>query len=249
MMGLHFDMHLTQAERKIRKVTEGFGDNSFGSNETVIPPKAAQKYNAEKSNVEILRDGYGIDPILESSIGIFDDDDVTRFHSKNTLPYYTDEPMKHLNKWDTIIDGKIAPSSMPKDFNRNVKSFKIPIMLKTIGFGMPQNNYKLVPMEVFGSCKIIITLNPYAFFVPIRMKEYMYINKDVDKFSEPQAGNGSKPDIGYKVKDIILHCEQYKFPQTIHDKFIDQVKNGGWLLDYVEQEIVGKLNHLFFNLL
>jgi hypothetical protein len=261
IQNLVFDMQLTPHQRKVRKFYEGFGDNRYGTNETIIWGKSdyidlyktskvdLQNYSRSGSNINI--DEYfplKSNPSYNEFKPLIETNDISNYKSSSIARH--DKPiLPHLNKWDYVINGKLSPSPIPlKDVNESKKTFRIPLMLKTIGFGQQLNNYKLVPLELFPQLTIIITLNPDAFFVPTSMTEYMYFKNDTfyknNKNEREQNtnlyNNNGEVSNSYKVTSASLLTEQYKFSPAIHASMMNVVRSGGYVLDFIDLEIIAR---------
>lgn len=202
IQSLLFDMNLNQYERSKRKKFEGFGDNEYGTNETIIYPKIE---NTEKPN-------YGM-------------------NENDTMK------MDEINNWKYVIGGKLAPFPFTYDNdNRHKKLFKIPLCLRTIGFGIPHDNYKLIPLNLFNALKIEITINHNAFFVPKDIKKIQYLTNE-----KPIINLESKVDNLFVVKKRFLHTEQYRFKDNLHERVMDKIMQGGWTIEFPHLELIDQV--------
>lgn len=232
-------MQLTQHQRSKRKANEGFGDNRWGTNEDVILPENPKydnlwlnKLNGQESfstgNSLNVATFFGNKSGNDSFPKLIDEVDAVEFEDKHLTRSLIEDSLPHINKWECVIDGKLAPKQSPFDKTpRNIRNYRIPLMLKTIGFGQQLNNYKLVPLQLFERLKIIVTLNADAFFVPAQMTEYQYFGKDVFEGKKEHLSsfipNNSRVSNEYKVTKCTLHTEQYRFSPSIHAKIMQQV--------------------------
>jgi len=217
-MIMHFDLNYSCAERSMRKENEGFGDNEWGTNETIIP---------------------GIKRLEEA----FEGEEVTAEQSANTLITHQLEVHPDLiETWSEVIDGKLSPFPFtPANLNKfkNKRKFRVPIMLKLFGLGQGVENYKLLPMELFGLCGLHITLNPHAFFVPKERSKFNYFNSSLNKeetqiWAGTDWGYADKRD--YKIIKCTLHTEQYHYSDEFTQRFVNNVKNGKFMTDYIALE-------------
>ena len=268
IQSIYFDMNLTREQRSKRKEHEGFGDNFYGTNETIINSKKhyfnKTIHNANHLVNEKLNNIF--DPHNLSVNLVSPDSDnvkVSYLNSKDYLEYgskvlspdtdivkYHDWNIPFVNKWQYVLNGKLSP--MPNkisdlDSMRNVKKFRLPLMLKTIGFGQQTNNYKLVPLEFFGILTIVITMNPDAFIVPSKQTAASYFGVtdyiDADKnLKKHQSVEFENPTVDkFIIKNCKITTEQYRFSTSIHNQLINQVKTGGWVLDYMDMEIIDQI--------
>ncbi len=271
---INFDLTLNKKQRRKRRDIEGFGDNRFGTNEIIIMPdhkKHPNKNYAFYKNIVNVYEAFhnGETPSYYSSFSRSDDQpplidkedlrifrsygstaSIDEFEKDKRTPYDPlGECLPKLNNWKHVINGKLCPC--PENFStidekRHIRKVRLPLMLKTIGFGQQTNNYKLIPLELFGILTIVITLNPDAFFVPKNIKEYEYFKCNMIKKQDGTILNSTElPDQEvqrkYKVKNPTLHTEQYRFIPGVHQRIMEQVKSGGWVLDYVDMEIIDQV--------
>jgi hypothetical protein len=257
MQALYFDMQLTKKQRRKRKEQEGFGDNEYGTNETIIYPKATGKKFELKSRAAYLNQllgnnensQYTFSHLASDPYSLINANDLKAFDKNETLSTPIGINIPPLKDWKHVVDGKLCPFPFKNeklDSLIHIKNFRIPLMLKTIGFGQQTNNYKLVPLELFGILTIVITLNPNAFFVPAGLKEYEYWDADSKKNNENKLTAdhlqlSDSVDNRFKIKDPILQTEQYRFSPQIHSRILSQVNAGGWILDYIDLEIIDQV--------
>lgn len=247
---LIFDMSLGRNERSRRKEDEGFGTNRYGTDETIIPPlkELIDPIGYEKMKFQsIFRgDNFSLSTAflpradVNSTVPFITHNDVMTFEKDKDLLLPYSKRIPNINEWEYTINGKLAPEATNStSFYDKVheKRFRIPLMLKTIGFGQQTDNYKLVPLELFGKIKIEITLNPSAFFVPVPMQEFSYFESD--KFQGKSCKiEYPNPSNEYEIIEPRLMADSYRFNPTIHSQLINQVKNSGWALDYLDFEII-----------
>jgi hypothetical protein len=235
---LIFDMQVGQKQRSRRKFLEGFGDNRYGTNETVIPGTNNSALGTSLMQRFELSNQGAIQASVVRNLGVRELDQYA------TIP---DIPLPSINEWAWVKNGKLFPVNREQDPFKmfpNTKKFRIPLMLKTIGFGQQLNNYKLVPLEIFGQMSIVITLNPDAFFVPFEFDEISVVKDDLANdpiyASKILSASGTPPTNKYIVTCPLIMTEQYRFDPSIHRKIMQRVREGGWTLDYIEYEILAK---------
>jgi hypothetical protein len=236
---LIFDMQVGQKQRSRRKFFEGFGDNRYGTNETVIP--GLNNTTSKSTMTSRLMAANLINLRSEIDISLMSQADVTDHAST------PDMEIPNINNWGWVKNGKLYPVNREMEATKlfpNVKHFRIPLMLKTIGFGQQLNNYKLVPLEIFGQMSIVITLNPDAFFVPFEIDEFSVLKNNMDM--DPMYSSNINRAITeqhsnkYIVTCPLIMTEQYRFDSSIHNKIMQRVREGGWTLDYIDYEILAK---------
>ena len=163
---------------------------------------------------------------------MFDED---YFNHLNVKFKKFDNDLPHMNNWEYVKDGRLCPVQELRNKHPHIHTYRIPLMLKTIGFGQPLQNYKLVPLQIFGQLTIIITLNPDAFFVPVNITEHEYFGINNKKFELDTV----EPTNNYVVSSISLHTEQYRFDRPeIHNMLMEKVREGGFVMEFTEFEIL-----------
>ena len=125
----------------------------------------------------------------------------------------------------------------------NEYRFKIPLQLNSIGFGIHANNYKLVPLSIFGKITILIHLNPHAFFVPYHIN-YLSLEEQVSKFVSDNTNNqqnilmNANVSRKYAVTNVRLYTEQYQFNPKLHSSLISALSD--WVVDIIFNDFVDK---------
>ena len=255
VQNLIFDSTLSRQQRAKRKHWEGFGDNAYGTNETVVFPAAHEK----KLYVEKVDNG----GLMPDEIAKLSDSRLKATKVCKDYPFMYMTPYSDLfgntnhNEWSGVKKGKLidprldffvpAKENLEKTKKKDLNNvtFRIPIMLKTLGFGQQLNNYKLVPLGLFGRITIVIKFNPNAFFYPVDISEEKFFSDDFTpaKLFEHLMVDGKKEKlteapIKYSVVETYIHTEQYRFDAAVTEKMYESIREGLWVLDYIDHEIV-----------
>jgi hypothetical protein len=161
-MFMYSDLYYDHEIRANRRENEGYGDNEWGTNETMIPGTLQLEYG---------KAGYIVTEEEKKVLKIENMKHANEIHPNNLL------------EWDHVINGKLSPFPYPESDLyklRNKRNFRLPVMLKLMGLGQGVDNYKFFPLEILGYCTITIVLNPDAFFVPMErtLKTYITAGKD-----------------------------------------------------------------------
>ena len=261
MMSMYFDMELTRDQRGERRTDEGFGTNEYGTNELILHPQNSKSYNfnvmsdiLDYHNVESYYNAYkenggdlgSIKTLERTDLKKTVNKDVTiklKEQSTTMIKSFNEDVITNCNQWDYVVDGKLSP--FPYGYsdvgNRNKYNFKIPLFLRSLGFGIPPNNYKLIPLELFGALTIVVTLNPYAFFVPVTISEANYFNLYTRNEDYLKACvNIDNPSTNYYCSKALLSTRQLRFHPAIHNRILDKVRNGEWISDYIELELLAQ---------
>lgn len=353
-----YDMHLGKSERSQRKNFEGFGDNDFGTNETIIYPKFRtpvifdifedenkskfdlffgkdNNNNDDKENETqktlianfIIRSLLYLEPsnIKKERIMRSPDSFLSEFFKKNLKDFSSikaelnkltntkdltelfnnlinvsgDENLneifnmvfsdsylmlnkypkkiellnkiyqENINKfqsfneidglemenyetWKHVVNGEISPYQ--NDVLKipawgNVKKFRIPVMSKALGWGLPKEVYKFIPLNVFSGLKITFFFDDYAFFNPIlniTERDYVLgtVKSKVEDTIKTQKGviDKNKTCVWHIKNNAKIHTEQYRFSEVsgVHQRLTDYVKNGEYAFDYLGYEILSK---------
>jgi hypothetical protein len=248
---LMFDLNLTLEERRLRHKNEGFGFNKYGTNEVKIAPDPKFKkyddgvmlFNNHKNHSQVIQD-IKLDTPLNAALtgsqfnSIYDKETIDSINSNNLSNLDLIGKIKSINDWDCVQNGQLC---FKHESQNNKYKFRIPLMLRSIGFGQQLNCYKLIPLKLFNQITIVIKLNPDAFFVPFDIKEYDYLNlgsaNQIDEYllRYPDASNS------YKVLNPQLYTEQYRFEDMVLEKYIGSVKDGGYLFDVIDYEIIDRI--------
>lgn len=255
LMSLFNDMEVTRSQRYQRRADEGFGTNEYGTDEIILYPESKEKnfYYNESIHIDNNRiieydqqyslTAYGVEKFMYNVPDFrktVDNNHISKFPlnaKKNKDPLET--PLYNCNDWNYVIDGKLSPYSykLIDAGNRNKYTFKIPLNLRTIGFGINPNNYKLIPLELFGALTIVVTLNPYAFFVPFPISEAVYFGIDSNYAEYLKEKLEKEVTAKYYVSKATLSTKQLRFNPSIHTRIIDKIKAGDWITDYIDLEL------------
>jgi len=169
----------------------------------------------------------------------------------------------NINDWAHVSDGKMCPLPYSKDEENYglsfgskkkqdeqrlyAKKFKIPLFLRTIGSNIEDGSFKLLPLGVFkGGLKIVITLNPNAFFVPYpdftifeldklingAKKNDEYVSEEIDNYFRLVAKDLTPRK--YTLDTLSLSTEQYKFDSTTVNALMSRVRNGEYIHEYLD---------------
>lgn len=222
LMAITHDLQLTRKDREIRKEFEGFGDNEYGSNETVLFPQTFT-HTSVSEKIEL-------NPEIPIQSNLIPPGNQEIFNEPLYEPY--DIEIDNMENWKHVYNGKVQPCSYETDKYESMKSkhyFRIPLMLKTIGNGIQRDNFKLIPMEIIGPIVIEITFNPHAFFVPVPVTKYAYYagtRGDLEQYYKREA------QIKFEITDPRLEYEMYELDQPQRQMILDQVREGKFILDY-----------------
>ena len=249
LMNLRFDMELNRSERHYRHKNEGFGYNSYGTNETVIYPKGfsydeAVKNNSLSEKVKNIIEDVGV--TFDASElrnyargGMLKEEEIDNFLNKTWD--LDKEPFESINKWEVVSDGKLGCIKETSDV-RNKKTFKIPIMSRVFGFGQPQRQYKLIPLNIYKSLIVVIKLNPDAFFVPVPVSklEFFKIHGGGKTTEELFRESMALEQVSnyYKITNAVLHTDQLIFPKSIMMDYENRVNKGEYIFEDLEYEIM-----------
>lgn len=214
---LDFDLKLSIEDRIRRRQDEGFGDNSYGTNEVSIPPKDIDHPKSFEV-INFAEMPFPNEIIPESSAQML---------SQQEFPIPDYEKLTVLNDWQYVKDGKLTNYSA-EEMYPHIRSFKIPLMLKTIGHGIQKDNFKYVPMRVFGPLFIKIHINKYAFFVPTKITKNDYINENFNGIESQLVP--AKRD--FEIRNTVIQYEIIEYSSHIKSQLMNQVANHGWITDY-----------------
>lgn len=253
LTNLQFDMSLTRDQRARRHEHEGFGYNSYGTNETIIYESSYNNRLVKGNPYSKLINAYnkfkGYRPLAEELLNntrenttlasAFDFEKMAGDH------FYAGQNYKHINDWDVVEGGVVRPLPIHKEryvenYKYNIKTFKIPLMLKSIGFGIPVNHYKLIPLILFPNMYLSIKINPDAFFVPVELNVAEFFGLGEDGKRETFLREKFKMGINnlFRVNSVKLHMDQYIFHPSVHDTLISQIRNGSQRWEYKDLEII-----------
>ena len=236
---LYFDLHLNKKDRRERRENEGFGDNEYGSNEVIIPPKVITK----TKKIEEISSLSELAKIEDNQIFINtkEKNDLEEMKNQEYINNF-DVEMKNINDWAEVKDGKLRPEAIEKKDifnNRNIVHFRVPLQLKTIGQAIQPDNFKYIPMAVIGPIIITITLNPDGVFVPLKINKIDYYSKDEQKILSKYLDNPKKQ---YKLEKMNLEYELNQFSTKATEELFNHVKNGEFILDHTGLEFI---NHFY----
>lgn len=218
---MEFDLKLSVEERRRRRNEEGFGDNQYGTNEISIPPATINRVPV--NNYPLFDEVDNLNEVVYPG-------EVNALQEFD-LPHPIYDKFIKLDNWQYVKDGKITSFASLEDLTdkKNRRSFKIPLMLKTMGHGIQRDNFKYVPMKVFGPIFIKIYLNRYAFFVPHRIAKVHHLNQLYNKMEE---GLDQIVSRNFELKNVVLQYEIIEYSPHIKAELMNQVNNNGWIIDY-----------------
>lgn len=240
LTNLYFDLHLNKKDRRNRRENEGFGDNEFGSNETVIPHKnivrlsfkdyIKEHFKTELNAVLVDENNEILDSENERELNKIQEDLVN-------LEY--DKDIERFEEWTEVKDGKLRPrkNEAKDDFNNsNIVHFKVPLQLKTIGQAIQPDNFKYIPMAVIGPIIITITLSPDGCFIPLKIKKLNAFKK------RPLQNLNPNIQKKFHFEKVRLEYELNQFSPKATEQIFNQVKNGEFIIDHCNLEF---LNHFY----
>lgn len=119
---------------------------------------------------------------------------------------------------------KIMYAGVPIERTITKYSFSIPLMSSILGFLLPREDYKYIPMFLLPDLMLEIRLNPYAFFT----SGYSYTNSTTtSQWTNVMKGVGpSLANRIYKISNIVLNAEVLKFTDAIRDQVMSVATQG-----------------------
>ena len=119
---------------------------------------------------------------------------------------------------------KIMYAGVPLEQSITKYSFSIPLMSSILGFLMPREDYKYIPMFLLEDLMMEIRLNPYAFFT----SGYSYTNSTTtSQWTNVMIGAGATlANRVYKISNIVLNAEVLKFSEQIKQQVMSVATQG-----------------------
>jgi len=263
---LEHDFHLGPKRRKARKYFEGFGDNRYGTNELYIPQ--GKNSPLKMDFVNKIRTDLGNDAVVDTfsvyskhpfinknDIDLYNDmannkSEITR-NPNNYFLLYPKRPQEEyiipsINEWEIVKNGKLLPSeTLLGDWVkiRNEKTFRIPLNLKCLGFGIPLSQYKMIPLEIFKDLTIVIQFSTYAFFVPMAMDEYQYLQMDATSKGYEHMNNfpNNQASREYQMKEVYIGFDQYRWSDDVKNAMLNEIRGGAFIIDSQEIEQIDQI--------
>ena len=242
IMNLFFELHLSREERKKRHENEGFGYNEFGSNETIIYNENIKKTSI--INPEIMDIDKG-----NVKTDYFENKDKNNMKKELVWDISTEQDeIYNISDWNESINGKLVPYKIEKidEWNNqiNVKRFKIPLYLKSIGHYMSDDNYKFIPLKILGTLQITIQFDPYGVFVPVfipKKNYFKFIETNNIEEITPYMPNHSERR--FILRNVHIEYNLYNFNDKVENIIYKQVMSDQWCIDYTA---IQRLNDYYF---
>jgi hypothetical protein len=132
--------------------------------------------------------------------------------------------------WDEVLNGKLTPIQFTPNEATNKISFKLPLMLRTIGAKRESKKAKLIPLSLFpGGITIQIKLNPRAFYVDFSLDASKTM-EDAIHYREVsrEIATGGNTDFArrYSLSNLHLKTVQFRYDDDSIKSVLDQTLLG-----------------------